>query len=532
MANIIENVCRCNSDLLITYDESQYHIPASQGDSQECPQHNAPYVIEYWKCNSYGLSDLCAEIHEDFKVHSPATSALIGELYALSSTICNNHSKNIEDEYEGWTTIPRIISTFITSDNEPPNSLSTIINNITYDNEPLKFESKCTSSDIKVKLVKYGSSNNNLSVEYLNSSSQDGVWTKLTNFNTEMIIPICPDANGPETWLKIRAVENADNSSINNDSNYYQFQFNINTTYKELSCTGNVQTLIKQDGTIKDAPAWQFYRLFKGCNAIKTSPRLGAELLYAHCYDEMFCGCKYLNRVKARFVSFAAVGNAIGNATNHWLSGVATNGTFVTINTPTGIMQRDDNYIPNNWNISNSYYYHTQFGNRTHAIGYRNKANRSLPNYITSTNIDSINNSTFITQGHINALYMALHEELNARLKNYLYHNYSNNTASTLSGYMTGPIISSEVFMRLKDAVNNLNTIINESNANRDYEATLSADGLLKTMKNYSITNDNIAVTNIKGFINDITNSYKDCICYSDCGGYAVCFCYGNCNYY
>ena len=90
--------------------------------------------------------------------------------------------------------------------------------------------------------------------------------------------------------------------------------------------------------------------MFRGCTSMTTAPELPALSLTipsydSKCYECMFEGCTNLNYIKAMFTTTPGT-----SYTNQWVSGVATNGTFVknaaaTWNV-TGV-----NGIPSGWTV-------------------------------------------------------------------------------------------------------------------------------------------------------------------------------------
>ena len=64
--------------------------------------------------------------------------------------------------------------------------------------------------------------------------------------------------------------------------------------------------------------------MFKGCTALTKAPTLPALTLEEGCYSSMFQSCTNLNYVKALFVKRNRY-----DATENWLDGVSSSGTFV-----------------------------------------------------------------------------------------------------------------------------------------------------------------------------------------------------------
>ena len=74
-------------------------------------------------------------------------------------------------------------------------------------------------------------------------------------------------------------------------SNYYQFKMT-----GKIAASGNIQTLLKADGSRTDAPAYCYYYMFEGCSSLTSAPELPATTLANNCYDNMFYGCSSLTQ--------------------------------------------------------------------------------------------------------------------------------------------------------------------------------------------------------------------------------------------
>jgi hypothetical protein len=100
-------------------------------------------------------------------------------------------------------------------------------------------------------------------------------------------------------------------------------------------------------GSLTKLSPYCCYRMFMGNTTIKRAPELQATTLAAHCYDNMFAGCRTLNYVKAMFTDISAEGCLYG-----WLYNVSPAGTFVK-----NVEATYDNAsanIPTDWTIINS----------------------------------------------------------------------------------------------------------------------------------------------------------------------------------
>ena len=89
-----------------------------------------------------------------------------------------------------------------------------------------------------------------------------------------------------------------------------------------------------------------YEHMFQGCTSLTTAPSiLPATTLANYCYGRMFDGCTSLNYIKAMFTTTPST-----TYTSNWVSGVATNGTFVknsaALWTTTGV-----HGIPEGWSI-------------------------------------------------------------------------------------------------------------------------------------------------------------------------------------
>lgn len=75
-----------------------------------------------------------------------------------------------------------------------------------------------------------------------------------------------------------------------------------------------------------------YSKMFYGCDKITTAPVLPATVLVNKCYDQMFNGCSNLNYVEACFSEWPQKtgGYSPYAATENWLNGIASTGTFKT----------------------------------------------------------------------------------------------------------------------------------------------------------------------------------------------------------
>ena len=80
-----------------------------------------------------------------------------------------------------------------------------------------------------------------------------------------------------------------ENSTIGTNSGWYTFVMTGN-----IAASGNIQTLLKADGSRTDAPDNCYYCMFNGCSSLTTAPELPATTLASGCYTGMFQECQSL----------------------------------------------------------------------------------------------------------------------------------------------------------------------------------------------------------------------------------------------
>ena len=86
-----------------------------------------------------------------------------------------------------------------------------------------------------------------------------------------------------------------ENSTIgSSDTNYYKFVMS-----GKIAASGNIQTLLKADGSRTDAPANCYSYMFSGCSSLTTAPELPATTLATECYYCMFANCTSLTTAPA-----------------------------------------------------------------------------------------------------------------------------------------------------------------------------------------------------------------------------------------
>ena len=141
---------------------------------------------------------------------------------------------------------------------------------------PLKFTSTGTTS---ISLNKYGSPAD-ISLEY---KVDDGEWLSYTI--GEYIVL----TDGQE--LSFRAGTSGNSSFSQSNINYYCFSVTESGT---VATSGNVMSLLNQEGGLIISSSYCFYSLFRNCYSLTTAPELPATTLADHCYYDMFVGCTSL----------------------------------------------------------------------------------------------------------------------------------------------------------------------------------------------------------------------------------------------
>lgn len=87
--------------------------------------------------------------------------------------------------------------------------------------------------------------------------------------------------------------------------------------------------------------------MFSGCSSLQNSPDLLAPTLVTDCYRVMFNGCTSITYIKCTATSISA-----SNATNAWLGGASSTGTFVRAS---GVSwTRSTSGVPSGWTLVNA----------------------------------------------------------------------------------------------------------------------------------------------------------------------------------
>ena len=123
---------------------------------------------------------------------------------------------------------------------------------------------------------------------YLETSNDEGVtwkdytWAEntgaeYTNLNV-----------GDKVYFRAKT-ENQTIGSSNSD--YYKFVMT-----GKIAASGNIQALLKADGSRTDAPTYCYFDIFNNCTALTYAPALPATTLAGSCYNSMFSGCTSLTQ--------------------------------------------------------------------------------------------------------------------------------------------------------------------------------------------------------------------------------------------
>jgi hypothetical protein len=90
-----------------------------------------------------------------------------------------------------------------------------------------------------------------------------------------------------------------------------------------------------------------YYQMFFGCTSLTTAPELPATTLASYCYNNMFNGCSNLNRITMLATDISA-----SDCLYKWVSGVASNGTFIK-NAAMTSLPKGSYGIPTGWTVEN-----------------------------------------------------------------------------------------------------------------------------------------------------------------------------------
>jgi hypothetical protein len=75
-------------------------------------------------------------------------------------------------------------------------------------------------------------------------------------------------------------------------------KYNFFVMTGKIAASGNLNTLLKADGSIVDLTGrdYCFYNMFYNCTALTQAPELPATTLADYCYSGMFNGCTSLTQ--------------------------------------------------------------------------------------------------------------------------------------------------------------------------------------------------------------------------------------------
>ena len=101
-------------------------------------------------------------------------------------------------------------------------------------------------------------------------------------------------------------------------------------------------------------PATELYgycycAMFSGCTNLLTAPILPANELVHGCYQGMFYGCSSLTSITC----LATIIPELEDCTREWVTGIASNGTFIKVASMTD-WETGDNGIPSGWTVENA----------------------------------------------------------------------------------------------------------------------------------------------------------------------------------
>ena len=213
-----------------------------------------------------------------------------------------------------------------------------------------------------VRLDKNNSSLSSVSLEtsYDGSNWTDYSWTNSTGSTLTL-------ANvGDKVYMRAK---NENLSFSASGSQYYNFKMT-----GTIAGSGNIQTLLKADGSRIDVPEWAYLRLFYQCSSLVTAPQLRATELSRSSYDAIFCWCTSLQIVPeilattlapgcfafafqhCHVLSSLTVNFTSFTGTDYWIEDTSSSGTFYC---PTALgtnetITRGNNNCPTNWTVVNT----------------------------------------------------------------------------------------------------------------------------------------------------------------------------------
>ena len=138
-----------------------------------------------------------------------------------------------------------------------------------------------------MRLDKNNSSLSSVSLEtsYDGSSWTDYSWTDVTGDTLTL-------ANvGDKVYMRAK---NENLTFSVSSGAYYRF-----VVAGSVAASGNIQTLLKADGSRTDVPAYCYWGMFQNCSSLTQAPALPATTLTERCYYYMFKGCTSLTQAPA-----------------------------------------------------------------------------------------------------------------------------------------------------------------------------------------------------------------------------------------
>ena len=124
---------------------------------------------------------------------------------------------------------------------------------------------------------------------YLETSTDGSTWTDYS-WTDKTGDTLTLASIGDKVYMRAKT----ENQTIGDSSNYYKFKMT-----GKIAASGNIQTLLKADGSRTDAPAYCYRSIFTSCSSLTTAPELPATTLARNCYDSMFVSCTSLTTAPA-----------------------------------------------------------------------------------------------------------------------------------------------------------------------------------------------------------------------------------------
>ena len=224
------------------------------------------------------------------------------------------------------------------------------------------------TNDSSVRLIKKGSPTTEVSLEY----SYDGSDWRGYLMEQEIVLSSSMESDFHKVYF--RNTSDTPTGFSKDTSTYYYFVMT-----GSIAASGNVMSLVDKTCELTDISKTKciycFYKLFSGCEALTTAPKLPATMLYQNCYEQMFQGCtnltaapelpatRYLAKCYSQMfqdcsklnvvkVGLTITTSWITSYTKNWLSGVATKGFFICPDALVSFISRSTSQVPENWYIN------------------------------------------------------------------------------------------------------------------------------------------------------------------------------------